>query len=101
MEVPVDFDVTPGVYAVWVTIAGTRFRGAMHWGPIPTFDETKKSLEVFLLGLGEHELSHADLSTIAVDIKEKLRNIIKFSSVNMLAQQLERDIASARKILTE
>lgn len=101
MEVPKGFDLTNGVYAVWVTIAGTRFRGAMHFGPIPTFDQTKKSLEVFLLGLGEHELSHADLSVVSVELKEKLRDIIKFPSVDALTRQLEKDIASVRKVLTE
>jgi riboflavin kinase/FMN adenylyltransferase len=101
MEIPKDFDLATGVYAVWVTINGTRFRGALHWGPIPTFDETKKSLEVFLLGLGDHELSHADLSIIMIEPKIKLRGIIRFPSVDALTQQLERDIASVRKILTE
>jgi riboflavin kinase / FMN adenylyltransferase len=101
MEVPEGFDIANGVYAAWVTIAGTRFRGALHWGPIPTFDETKKSLEVFLLGLGEHELSHADLSVVSVEIKEKIRDIIKFPSVDTLTRQMEKDVARVRKILTE
>jgi riboflavin kinase / FMN adenylyltransferase len=101
MEIPGDFDLVSGVYAVWVTIAGTRLRGAMHYGPIPTFDQTKKSLEVFLLGLGEHELSHADLSVISVEIKEKLRDVIRFPSVDALTRQMEKDVATVRKVLSE
>ena len=101
MEIPKEFDLENGVYAAWITIAGTKFRGALHFGPIPTFDETKKSLEVFLLGIGDHELSHADLSVISVEIKEKLRDVIKFPSVDALTRQLEKDVAAVRKVLTE
>jgi riboflavin kinase/FMN adenylyltransferase len=100
MKIPEDFDLGYGVYAVWVTIAGTKFRGALHFGPIPTFDQSNKSLEVFLLGLGEHELSHADLSSIFVEIVEKLRDIIKFPSVDALTRQLEKDVMEVRKLLT-
>jgi len=101
MVIPENFDLAYGVYAAWVTIAGTKFRGALHFGPIPTFDQTKASLEVFLLGLGEHELSHADLSAISVEIKEKIRDIVKFPSVDALTRQLEKDVASVRKVLVE
>ena len=101
MEVPPDFTLASGVYAVWVTISETKIRGAMHWGPIPTFDETQKSLEVFLLGVGDHELSHADLSHISVDVKERIRDIVKFPTVDDLTQQLEKDSSDVRRLLPE
>jgi riboflavin kinase/FMN adenylyltransferase len=49
MKIPVDFDLPDGIYAAWVTIGTTRYGGALHWGPIPTFKEEMKSLEVFVV----------------------------------------------------
>jgi len=101
LAVPRDFDLVDGIYAVWVIIEGTRFRGAMHWGPIPTFDEKVKSLEVFILGLGEHELSHADITRIFVEPVERIRDIMKFDSVDALTRQMEKDVARVRSLLKE
>ena len=101
LAVPGNFELADGIYAVWITIAGTRFRGAMHWGPIPTFDEKTKSLEVFVLGIGEHELSNADMSRIFVEPVERLRDVVKFDSVDDLTRQMEKDAAHVRSLLKE
>jgi riboflavin kinase/FMN adenylyltransferase len=101
MKIPDGFELDFGIYAAWVTVSGTRFRGALHWGPIPTFDDTDKSLEVFLLGVGEHELSHADVSQISVEIIKKLRDVVSFSSIEALTDQISRDVVSVRKTLIE
>ncbi len=101
MEIPKNFVLQDGIYAVWVTLNGTKFRGALHWGPIPTFDEKEKSLEVFLLGVGEHELSHANIGSILVEPVERMRDVIKFPSVDTLTQQMEKDVLEVRRILTE
>jgi riboflavin kinase/FMN adenylyltransferase len=101
LEVPVGFDLAEGVYAAWVTINGTKFRGALHWGPIPTFDEAAKSLEVYVLGVGDHELSHADLSAVTVEPIARLRSVSKFATIAALTQQIELDIIAVRKNLRE
>lgn len=101
MEAPVGFELADGVYAVWVTVAGTKFRGAMHWGPIPTFDDPQPSLEVFLLRLGERELSHADLSEISVEVVHKIRDVIHFPSIDELTRQMEKDVLEVRRVLKE
>jgi riboflavin kinase / FMN adenylyltransferase len=101
MAIPKDFELENGVYASWVTINGTKFRGALHFGPIPTFDQSQKSLEVFLLGVGDHELSHAAIPTLFVEIIAKVRDIIKFPSVDALSRQIEIDVAGIRKLLPE
>jgi riboflavin kinase/FMN adenylyltransferase len=101
LEVPPDFDLADGIYAVRVTITGTRFRGALHWGPIPTFEEPAKSLEVYVLGVGDNELSHADLSAITIEPVVRLRNISKFATIEALTRQIELDIVAVRKNLPE
>jgi riboflavin kinase / FMN adenylyltransferase len=101
MEVPADFELSDGIYAVWVTLSGTRFRGALHWGPVPVFDEEKKSLEVFILGVSDRELSHANFSLIAIEIVKKLRDVANFPSVDALTEQMRKDIVEVRKTLRE
>jgi FAD synthase len=101
LAVPAGFELDNGIYAVWVTITQTRLRGAMHWGPIPTFDEPHKSLEVYILEIGDHEMTHTDMSQITVEVVEKIREITKFPSINTLTKQIEKDVLEVRKILTE
>ena len=101
LEIPKGFELADGVYAAWVTIDETRFRGALHWGPIPTFEETGKSLEVYVLGVGDHELSHADLSRVTVEPVARLRNIEKFASIDALTRQIELDVIAVRKNLRD
>ena len=100
MAIPADFELDEGIYAVCVTVQGTRFRGAMHWGPVPTFDATEPSLEVFVLG-ADGVLDHADVSVVSIEIVKKLRDIIKFPSVDTLTTQMDKDVRLARQILSE
>ena len=101
LAIPSDFELDDGIYAVWVTIETTRFRGAMHWGPIPTFDSPEHSLEIFVLGAEDGVLDHADLSFVSVEIVKKLRDVIKFPSVDTLTIQMEKDVRLVRKLLQE
>ncbi|MBI5619675.1 riboflavin kinase, partial [Candidatus Gottesmanbacteria bacterium] len=57
LEIPEGLTLKEGIWAVWVTIAGKRYGGALHFGPVPTFREREKSLEVFLLDASEAELA--------------------------------------------
>jgi riboflavin kinase / FMN adenylyltransferase len=101
LEIPVGFELSEGIYAAWVTIDGTRFRGALHWGPIPTFDEEAKSLEVYVLGVGDHELTHADLSHVTIEPIALLRNIGRFATIDALTRQIELDVIAVRKNLRD
>lgn len=101
LAVPVRFELADGIYAAWVTVEGTRFRGALHWGPIPTFDEKEKSLEVFLIGLDDRGLANADVSQVLVEPVERIRDVVRFDSVDALTRQMEKDVAHVRSILKE
>lgn len=101
MLVPANFELEHGIYAVWITLESLKFKGAMHWGPIPTFDDAAPSLEVFLLGLEGKDLSNTDTTHIEVEVVERLREILKFSSVVELTAQIDKDVSAVRKILVE
>ena len=95
MEILKEFDLGNGVYAAWITIAGTKFRGALHFGPIPTFDETKKSLEVFFW---ESETMNCPMRIFPLfsGNKRKVRDVIKFPSVMLLPTIGKRRCRSAK-----
>ena len=49
LEIPPQLTIAEGIYAVDVEVAGARYKGAMHFGPIPVFNDPKPSLEIFIL----------------------------------------------------
>ncbi|KKQ01753.1 MAG: Riboflavin biosynthesis protein RibF [Candidatus Roizmanbacteria bacterium GW2011_GWA2_36_23] len=95
LAIPKGLDLKTGIYAVWVYISGKKYKGAMHYGPIPTFKEKQSSLEVYLLDV---KSITAD-STVELEIVEWIRKIKSFSSVNDLTMQIKQDIETIRKVL--
>jgi riboflavin kinase / FMN adenylyltransferase len=86
-----------GVYAARVAWRGGR-RGAMlNLGPRPTFGEAGRTLEAHLFDF-EGDLVGV---TATVEFVRRLRDVMKFASVDALRLQLERDRADARRALTE
>lgn len=85
-----------GVYAVRVHTAAGRFAGAAHVGPNVTFGEDARKVEVYLLDFA------GDLygQTLAVDFIVRIRGSEKFATVDALIQQMNRDVAEARRQVT-
>ena len=84
-----------GIYAVWVYWKGTRLKGALSCGPAYTFNETKPTLEVFILDF------KSDLygQEIQIEIVKKIRDMEKFDSSEKLSEQIKKDCEEIRKIL--
>ncbi|HET6836968.1 MAG TPA: bifunctional riboflavin kinase/FAD synthetase [Gemmatimonadales bacterium] len=80
-----------GVYAVAVEWRGGRVGGMMNQGPRPTFQDGRRVLEAHLFDF------QGDLYNewVRVEWVERLRDIERFTSVEQLQQQLERDRTSA------
>ena len=51
LEIPENFKLKNGIYAAKVTIENKTFVAALHYGPVPTFGDLQKSLEVYLIGV--------------------------------------------------
>jgi len=81
-----------GVYAGRVAIAEHTYAAAVHIGPNPTFGEHSSKLEVHLLDFT------GDLygTTIAVDLLDRVRGVMRFSSVQDLLSQLRVDVEFVR-----
>lgn len=103
LKIPDNFKLKNGVYATKVTVENKIFIGALHYGPVPTFTEQEKSLEVYLVGLTTNELVDYELENpsekiIKVEIVEYLRPVMKFRLVESLVKQIKEDVINIKKI---
>lgn len=97
LEIPDDLSEKNGIYAGAVTINNKIYPGAFHYGPIPTFDEVKTSLEVYVL-------DYSDLNKVEkidFELKSYLREIKRFNAPKKLRVQIESDVSKTRKIFSE
>ena len=87
-----------GVYAVWVELAGKRYKGMLYIGSRPTLAEGNQiSLEVNILNFSG-DIYNKELT---VSFVHYIRGDIKFSSLDELAEQLRQDREMVEKVLTE
>lgn len=100
LKIPENFDLKSGIYAVKVTIDDKSFKGALHFGPVPTFGELQKSLEVYLIEVVQidNELENLDGKVIKVEIIKYLRDIIKFKLVEDLVKQIGEDVKNIKSL---
>ncbi|EMF81919.1 riboflavin biosynthesis protein RibF [Leptospira weilii serovar Topaz str. LT2116] len=84
-----------GVYAGFTTVAGIEHPSMINIGHNPTFGENALTLESNIFNFQKDIYDE----TIKITFTEKIRNEIKFSSVENLIAQLKQDEISARNIL--
>ncbi len=84
-----------GVYAVTVETDLGHYKGVANIGYSPTFGDQKFTIEIHLLDF------KGDLygTRIRVNMVARLRDEIKFNSIDALSQQIEADIDKAKEIL--
>lgn len=98
LEIPREKLLPPdGVYAVRVDSSRGRFGGMMNLGGRPTFGEAERVPEVHMFG-ASGDWYGAD---VAVEFVTRIRDTVRFSGVEALVQQLNRDAESARLALTQ
>lgn len=90
LQIPADFSLEDGIYAVKVFADNKEFTGALHYGPIPVFKENEKTLEVFLIDTKENNIP----KTLDFEIEtfKFLRQIRNFSNEQELAKQIGKDV---------
>ncbi len=86
-----------GIYACWANLASERFKAAVNIGFNPTFTPDKKSVnvEAYLLEF-EREIYG---ETLELEFVSRLRDELKFDSVDALVQKIRDDVARVRDIL--
>jgi riboflavin kinase/FMN adenylyltransferase len=98
LEIPREKLLPPdGVYAVRVSSARGSFGGMMNLGGRPTFGEAERVPEVHMFGADGDWYGTA----VSVEFVSRIRDTVRFSGVEALVQQLNRDAESARVALTQ
>lgn len=85
---------SPGVYAGYAFVAGDMCAAAIHLGPNPTFGLGRLKVEVHLI---DRCVALYGLP-LEVEFLARLREVQTFSSTEALVEQLQRDVAAARRI---
>lgn len=85
-----------GVYAGWMWWNGQRYACAMNVGMNPTFgDRSAPILEVHVLDF-DHDLYD---QVVEIEFTHRLRDELKFDSVDDLVAQMREDVAKTRALL--
>jgi riboflavin kinase / FMN adenylyltransferase len=92
-----------GVYAGWLVAVeddgtdGERWPAAISVGSNPTFDGRERTVEAYALDRDDLDLYGAHMGA---DFSYRLRDTLKFASVDELVEQMHRDVDEARRLLT-
>lgn len=86
-----------GIYACWAYVQGERFRAAINIGVNPTFTPDKQipNVEVHLLDF-DREIYEQE---VRLEFVARLRDELKFDSVDVLVEQIWKDVEETRRIL--
>ena len=86
-----------GIYAARAAVDGRTWPAAVSLGPNPTFDEMGLKLEAYLIGYNGTLYDRR----IELDFLARLRDVIRFDSVDELLAQMARDVAKTEEIAAD
>ena len=86
-----------GVYAVRAQSARGTFDGMMNLGSRPTFGDLDSSVEVHLFDVSGDWYGES----VSISLIRRLRDTVRFESVDALVAQLARDASDAKLALTQ
>jgi len=84
-----------GVYITWTRVGSERFDSVTNVGNRPTFGAELFAIETHLLNF--HPLELLPETEVEICFLERLRDEIKFPSVDALREQIGRDVKKARR----
>ncbi len=84
-----------GIYAVTVEWNGSRYPGVANIGYSPTFDDHQFTVEVHIMDFSESIYG----KKIKVNFIQRIRDELKFPSLEALSRQIHEDVKTARSLL--
>ena len=84
-----------GIYAAWAHVGDRKFMAPTSIGTRPTFNEIDRTIEAFLLDF------EGDLygKRLRLEFVRRLRDELKFDTVEALQRQVDADVAETRTVL--
>jgi riboflavin kinase / FMN adenylyltransferase len=92
---PDKIELGDGVYAAYGQLGDRRFKGMLSIGNRPTLKNSDKRIEINLFDFNENIYNQ----TLRVIVKKYLRSQEKYSSLEVMKRQLEKDKVNCQKIL--
>ena len=84
-----------GIYAAYAHLDDRKMKAAVSIGTNPTFGGHDRTIEPFILDFDGNLYG----STLRLEFVRRLRDQVKFDSVDALLEQIDRDVAQTRQIL--
>jgi riboflavin kinase / FMN adenylyltransferase len=84
-----------GVYITWTQVGAERFDSVTNVGNRPTFGSDSFAIEAHLLNF--HELELTPESEVEICFLHRLRDEIKFPSIEALREQIANDVNKAKR----
>jgi len=84
-----------GVYITWTNVGDERFDSVTNVGNRPTFGADSFAIETHLLNF--HPIELTPESEVEICFLDRVRDEIKFPSVEALREQIARDVKKARR----
>jgi len=91
-----NISIGEGVYAGWTIYNKKAYKSAIVIGTSPTFNNSTKKFEVFLIDFWKKNLYNKQLK---VYLYKKLRRQIKFQDIEKLKRYIEKDIQKIKSLL--
>jgi riboflavin kinase/FMN adenylyltransferase len=86
-----------GIYACWAYVDEKKHKAAINVGTNPTFTPDRKTLNVEAYLLDFDRDIYGDV--VRLDFVARLRDELKYDSVDALIKQIEQDVKQTRKLL--
>lgn len=123
LSIPKNFNLRHGIYACWAWLGKKKYPGALHYGPVPVFNQPHPTLEIFILDYNCETISSSEARYNAKQYRQfgnsrttynsdtsidrltfqpvkYLRPIKNFSSPQTLKAQIAQDVAAVRTTLS-
>ena len=86
-----------GIYATWAVIDGERHKAATSIGIRPTFGQSQRLVEVFVMDFNDDLYG----KIIGIEFIKKVRDQEKFDGLDALIKQIKQDVDDCRQILDQ
>jgi len=86
-----------GIYACWASARGKKYQAAVNIGTNPTFTPGNETMhvEAYLLDFDQEIYGE----TVELDFVSRLRDELKYDSVEALIEQIQKDVAQTRELV--
>ncbi len=98
LDIPEDLELEDGIYASWVKLNNKKYKAALFFGPVVTFNQLEKSLEVFIIDI-DINIDFLEDIEVEVEVVEKIRDVIKFRNSQDLIMAMESDVKIIHQML--